>query len=236
MPATKASGTRIKALVYNHLNASVGVAHGTYSDNPRYTRESILDEIIASDYDYAVAICHVSNHSERPAFAQAPVTLTQPALNSSTILRLPSSIGEVDVPLITRTDGVVVQGNTATPNWIDILRNDATNQFGTPAIKEGLYATLNGTVRFTGASITFTPYDVQHGTWTGANGAEVFTLRSPEQCESVIAAFTLAKLLAKQEDFMGAAQHYMTIARAGFDSIGAGEMPIQKLELYQQQR
>jgi hypothetical protein len=233
MPRT-ASIVRIKNIILEHINASQSV-YGTYSDNPRFKREYIMDEIVASDFDYAVAICLNPDHSERAVYAQAAVPITE-SPSGSKQGRIPVSTGEIDAPLITLSSGRVVTGKTAPSNWIDILNADAANLFGTAEIKEGLYWTGNGIIKWTGQSCSVVTYDVQHGTWSGAAGVETGTLRSPEQCESVIAAYTLSKLYAKQEDMMSASQFYAAIASQGFAAIASGELPIPKIEMYQQQR
>jgi hypothetical protein len=225
--------TTIKSLVLDEMNASGN--YGVYQNNPRFRREYILDQIIEADYDFAVAICLNPDHPERGRYAMSPTTVTEDSTGSKQG-RIPVSTGEVDPPRITRSDSKVVTGRTASATWIDMLNEDSGNLFGSPSIKEGFYWTSNGIVKWTGSSCSFVTFEVQHGSWTGTAGSETGTTRSPEQCESAIAALVLARLYAKQEDLLEAAKFYLQQAAAGFSAIASGDLPIPKFESYQQQR
>jgi|ERR1051326_794652 hypothetical protein len=224
----------IKNIILEHLNASVST-YGTYSTNPRYKRELIMDGIINADYDFAVAICLNGSHPERPRYAMSPTTVTESPSGSKTG-RIPASTGDVDIPQITRSDSVIVTGRPASANWIDMLNADSGNLFGTVTIKEGFYWVGNGLVKWTGSSCSFVTFEVQHGSWSGSAGSEAGTTRSPEQCESAIAALVLARLYSKQEDMMEASKFYLEQASVGLSAIAENGLPINKLEQYKQAR
>jgi hypothetical protein len=215
----------VQAQVFELLNASKNIGYGAFDSNPNYKPESIRDLVFDADYQVSRTICETVGHPHRDLYRQSFTVSTE-----GTWQRLPDADSKPEGINITSTG---YSGSRAgTPAPADKIRQWLANPslYGGRAVIDGYYDIAGNSVIFSGLSLTGSHFKV------ASHSASDTTLFSPDCYRPVLIALAIAPLLAKLEDYMGAASWYSQLGVMGLQAISSGKIVVPEVLAYQETR